>query len=265
MILPELIVPSKVNQKLSWITAHDRKAAQTSDEFYIFNSRGFRDSEWPEDLENAIWCFGDSCTVGVGSPVEHTWVNLLEKETGKRCINLSMVGASNEWICKQVEYVIEHVNPKTIVVQWSFMYREETPELTNQRQSTIFLSDLNRFQGFFDAVNNKHQNIIHSFVPQWGFNVDDFELIWDILRGKDWPEQLPNSAEEIPQQVVAELTKYFPDEYQMLLAYYKLSQSLAQSKTIDYTMLDTARDKKHYDIKTATEIVKRLTEVYDFT
>ncbi|NBR26034.1 MAG: hypothetical protein EBU08_20080, partial [Micrococcales bacterium] len=25
---------------------------------YRYNSRGFRDQEWPEDLESAVWCLG---------------------------------------------------------------------------------------------------------------------------------------------------------------------------------------------------------------
>ncbi len=40
---------------------------------YRYNSRGFRDQEWPQDLASAIWCLGDSFTVGLGSRFEQTW------------------------------------------------------------------------------------------------------------------------------------------------------------------------------------------------
>ena len=51
---------------------------------YSYNSRGFRDAEWPktiEELKDAIWCIGDSFTAGVGSPYEHMWTQLLQKRT----------------------------------------------------------------------------------------------------------------------------------------------------------------------------------------
>jgi len=39
---------------------------------YRYNSKGFRDDEWPEDLSDVIWCVGDSFTVGIGQPFEET-------------------------------------------------------------------------------------------------------------------------------------------------------------------------------------------------
>ena len=62
---------------------------------YQHNSRGFRDSEWPNDLDNIIWCVGDSFTKGLGAPVEHTWPSILQNKTNKRCLNVSINGASN--------------------------------------------------------------------------------------------------------------------------------------------------------------------------
>ena len=49
---------------------------------YQYNSRGFRDHEWPEDLSDVIWCVGDSFTEGLGQPFGETWPCLLQEKTG---------------------------------------------------------------------------------------------------------------------------------------------------------------------------------------
>ena len=72
---------------------------------YNYNSRGFRDQEWPDsmtELREATWCVGDSFTVGLGSPVTHTWPNVLQQTLQKKTINVSMDGASNNLIARKV-------------------------------------------------------------------------------------------------------------------------------------------------------------------
>ena len=41
---------------------------------YKYISRGFRDVEWPEDIQNTPVIFGDSFIAGIGQPVEHRTV-----------------------------------------------------------------------------------------------------------------------------------------------------------------------------------------------
>jgi hypothetical protein len=94
---------------------------------YQGNSRGFRDTEWPEDLVNAVWCIGDSFTRGVGVPFEHTWPQVLQQQTGCRTINISMDGASNNWIARQAQMIINQVAPKHMVIHWSYIHRREAP------------------------------------------------------------------------------------------------------------------------------------------
>ena len=52
---------------------------------YEYNSKGFRDVEWPTDLSDCIWCIGDSFTEGLGQPFEETWPQVLQKNSGKTC------------------------------------------------------------------------------------------------------------------------------------------------------------------------------------
>jgi hypothetical protein len=121
---------------------------------YNFNSRGFRDEEWPEtneELRNSIWCFGDSFTAGLGCPYDSMWVKKLEKLTGIRTINISLDGASNAWISRKVIRVIEELNPRFIVIHWSYFDRRESPDetLTDEDRRISILSKS-------DYENNTH-------------------------------------------------------------------------------------------------------------
>jgi hypothetical protein len=95
---------------------------------YNYNSRGFRDQEWPEsfeELQNSIWCIGDSFTAGVGVPREHTWPYLLNKATSIRTINVSLDGASNNWMARHAQMILTEIKPKFMVIHWSFSHRRE--------------------------------------------------------------------------------------------------------------------------------------------
>lgn len=143
---------------------------------YQYNSRGFRDEEWPtENLQDCIWCVGDSFTVGVGSPVEHTWVKVLQNETGIRTINISMDGASNSWIARNSIKILKEVKPKNMVIMFSYFHRREA-ESSNipEHQKRLrylkyetFEDDMRNFQWCRNAIeNNKHEtNVIYSTIP----------------------------------------------------------------------------------------------------
>ena len=89
MILPDFVLPTRANQcwAHSGIDSHNFckdplhfKSYPYKIE-YVYNSRGYRDQEWPESpeqLKNSIWCLGDSFTVGLGSAVSRTWPHVLE-------------------------------------------------------------------------------------------------------------------------------------------------------------------------------------------
>ena len=73
---------------------------------YNYNSRGFRDNEWPtKNLVDTIWCFGDSFTVGLGQPQNECWPKVLESKINKKTINISLNGGSVNWITRQVTFV----------------------------------------------------------------------------------------------------------------------------------------------------------------
>ena len=123
MILPKLVIPSRINQH--WIESgmdsydlcvdkkHFKKYPHTVK--YYYNSRGFRDREWPNSVDDCIWCVGDSFTVGLGVPHEHSWSYILGERLNKRTINVSMDGASNTWIRRQAVQILE-LQPKLLIL-----------------------------------------------------------------------------------------------------------------------------------------------------
>jgi hypothetical protein len=95
---------------------------------YVYNSRGFRDYEWPDsiiDLQESVWCVGDSFTVGLGQPFNHIWPQVLQQKLKKRTINISMDGASNDWIFRRSKQIITEINPKILIIMWSYLHRRE--------------------------------------------------------------------------------------------------------------------------------------------
>jgi hypothetical protein len=138
---------------------------------YQFNNMGYRDEEWPEDLTNKIWCVGDSFTVGLGQPYEEIWPQIIQSKINKRTINVSVNGASNDWIARRVKYIAENFQPEAILVQWSYLHRRELADttLTDEQRAiwhdTKDTKDLENFIKNFDAVCKLNANIVHSFVP----------------------------------------------------------------------------------------------------
>ena len=113
---------------------------------YKFNSRGFRDSEWPQDhlLSSAVWCLGDSFTVGIGVPYEHTWPYLLQQKLNQRTINVSMDGASNDWIARRAKQILDQLAPRNMVVMWSYVHRRENPDNSLADEDRLMFCDARR-------------------------------------------------------------------------------------------------------------------------
>ena len=135
---------------------------------YKYNSRGFRDNEWPEDLSNVIWCVGDSFTVGIGQPFEETWPQLLQKKQGRRCINVSEDGCSNDTISLRVNEIANTYKPKLIIIMWSYFSRRRVDGVNVSHDKKDFgnKKDLKNFIKNYTYVNNLPTTIIHSVIPK---------------------------------------------------------------------------------------------------
>jgi hypothetical protein len=143
-ILPDLVLTSRMNKRwqYSGMDAPEHSLDQQAfhsypyEVTYEFNSRGFRDTEWPQqeqDLKNCVWCLGDSFTVGLGQPFDHVWPQVLQNATNCRTINVSLDGGSNNWLARRLCDIQTRIDPKQIIVMWSFVERRES-ELSPAKQ-----------------------------------------------------------------------------------------------------------------------------------
>lgn len=94
---------------------------------YSFNSRGFRDAEWPcvAHLPRSIWCIGDSATMGIQTVFEHTWPHRLEQRTQIRTIKIAAPMISNDWIFRRAQNILTEIQPDIMILHWSFLTRRE--------------------------------------------------------------------------------------------------------------------------------------------
>ena len=278
MILPALILPKLSNQHFTTYGMDSLEKCKDKAHFqsypykisYDFNSRGFRDQEWPSDLKDAIWCIGDSFTVGIGSPIEHTWPYILSEKTGKRCINVSMGGASNKWIARIVKLIQEEIAPDEMIVQWSYLWRDELPDSSLSDDERIVDSvDLRTITNqqlvdhFLESFNSvKNYPITHSIIP-YATEIDNeigivdnktIQTIWDNIKGPDWPIDPKDYLE-----VIDELASCFKNEKDKIVSSLLYNKETKDMITLE--QLDFARDSHHYDIVTATTFVDSLIAV----
>ena len=198
----------------------------TKNIIYEYNNCGYRDEDWPTDLADCIWCIGDSFTVGLGQPYDETWVKLVANQTGKRTINVSMNGASNDWIARRAQAIIDNFNPRIMLIQWSYCHRRENKDITliDEDRKIHFIAAAGGREKFADIQSLDKQNcienilkissqrstqLVHSFIPKFARS-DDAEFIYNALKKHN--------------------INFFPEQPQV----------------------DLARDSHHYDVQTAS-------------
>lgn len=234
MILPNFVIQSKINYTSEFEKPDSPEECIDKDHFdnyqypisYRYNSRGFRDVEWPDNLQNAIWCIGDSFTVGLGSPFEHIWPVVLSKATGLKTINVSVNGANNSWISRKTSEVIETVNPQYVIIMWSYFYRRESDNILLTDEERQIWSNRNKWQLNFkdfkthrDKVKKYNTKIIDCCIP-------------DCWRGS-----------------------------KLFLGYDILTNLINEKDFLgEVQILDYARDYHHFDIKTSKYIVDKIIE-----
>lgn len=263
MILPELVLPSRVNQnwKFSGIDCIDECfnkphfLSYPHEITYSYNSRGFRDQEWPDNvqvLRDAIWCIGDSFTVGVGSPLEYSWPFQLSKITSQRVINVSMDGASNEWIARTTEKIIQAVRPDKIVIMWSYTHRREHQDsLLNDEDrrirsgKTTAAEDWKNFLNCYEKINSICDPI-HFAIPKFHIDLLDINVCWENIKGPDWPIRPPGTLAELHALPLNILT-----EIDTLHRCLDKIQQLLSTDVVFIDQKDLARDGYHFDLITA--------------
>lgn len=260
---------------------------------YCHNSRGYRDAEWPDtvqSLEQAIWCIGDSFTVGYGAPVAHTWPAILQKQTNQRCINVSLNGASNEWIVRKITDLLVEIHPLTIVVHWTYTHRRELAEFNlpqvanhhwkrfynNVRDTTWPDVDLQDFHTLPDFIKQEIQDV-HYNPDTDKFNFDSVDhAIYDDDRVSHYSDSASVdddtenilaciiSAESLAQAHSVKLIHSFIPGFAPDTEAHRIMQKMQELNVKfvpELVQLDLARDGFHYDAKTAASLVDQVIEL----
>jgi hypothetical protein len=135
---------------------------------YTFNSQGFRGDEWPDDLSDCVFCFGDSFTLGVGQPYNQTWPFMLSEQIDKKCLNVGIDGCSNDRMSLLVDKLRQQMTDPTIVIMWSFLHRRmvngQDVQYAYHDKTNGLIADIENFEKNFSKVN-QNKNVINLIIP----------------------------------------------------------------------------------------------------
>jgi hypothetical protein len=284
MILPEFVIPSKVNQVWEYSGIDSPERCPNLKQFesyphaieYQHNSRGFRDDEWPEDLFSAVWCVGDSFTVGIGSPRQHTWPWVLQQVTQTRTVNVSMDGASNNWIARQAWHILKSIQPQALIIHWSYLHRREGLTSLSANKKYGFMQHYNEVKkSDWPEIYEIEQfsllpvQVQHELMTQhnrdWLQDTSDDDLrLWHIRT--DIQKDIDNTRDcmALVDANVHEtqlVHSFIPD---FAIGYQKeFFRQVSSTNAIiqDFDRLDLARDGHHYDVLTSQYFVERIQSV----
>jgi hypothetical protein len=280
MLLPELYLSRKANQHwnetgidtIKWCRDREHFLSYPHKVEYHYNSRGFRDAEWPDDmleLKEAVWCIGDSFTVGLGSPVEFTWPQRLSVAINKRTINVSMDGASNEWIARIAQHIISAVDPKKIVIMWSYTHRREHSNtlLSDEDRRIQFIKttvqeDLDNLLACKKQVDSMSSNVVNFAIPGAHSGVlSNVADCWNKIRDPSWPVDAPATAAEfmaLPSDMLLEIKNLHKLQDDILNALEFADFLKTQHNIMLVPSLDIARDGHHFDKITADWVAQQV-------
>jgi len=283
MILPDFILPSRVNQ--CWAESGldsfeycvDKKHFKSYPHpiEYSYNSRGYRDDEWPIDLtklQNSIWCIGDSFTVGLGSPPKHTWPRVLQQRTGQRVINVSLDGASNNWIARKAVEVLRHIKPKIIILHWSYTHRREytVQEIVNTRWKTYY-NEIQDTTWPSCPPTPDQIDLLPKFIQDEMLNLHGHKWIRPIsdedrrvyLTNTTIDNDITNFYQCI--QAVDSAVTTASIIHSSIPGFHPTSLDIKQFSINpvipEFKIIDFARDHHHYDVKTATMFVNNIIDL----
>lgn len=280
IILQDLVIPSRINAQWQYSGIDSLKHCKNKDHFqsyphpidYAYNSRGFRDSEWPEsfeELKNVIWCVGDSFTVGLGSPYNFTWPQVLSAATGRRCINISMEGASNTWVSRRAQQIIKEVEPAHMVVLWSYTHRREHHNTTwsDEARRLHSIKSFSSDDDFTNFVNCYKQlttaavstDIFNAAIPHY-IQRPDCKKTWSNIRDPAWPVSCPQRISEfaaLPEYIQQEISAQLEIKSNFELMFAQ-TDFFDHYQLLQLTNLDYARDYHHFDNITSKFLVQEI-------
>jgi len=148
---------------------------------YKFNLWGFRGPDYCEYVAQPVnICLGDSFTVNLGGPIEHSWASQLDELLDLPTINLGMDGAGNDAIRLVYDRACEVFDVQETFVMYSYFHRRLIDnEFAHYGGNTQFKpapphTDYQNFE-YFDKnmIVDAHQ----AFIPDWCYTYEEMYLI----------------------------------------------------------------------------------------
>lgn len=281
MILPDLFLSTRASQQWNYTGIDSPEWARDKTHFknyphtisYCYNTRGFRDSEWPVDVGRAIWCLGDSFTAGVGSPLEHIWPQILQQRSGTRTINVSLDGASNQWIARKAQYILTVAQPQTIVIQWSYVSRrEESVEKILESQWQAFYNSVK--DSSWPTVSYQQKHTLPEFIQQELYELHNYDQYKSAIETATDEQRrvdiTPATTEQDIEDTIECIQSLAPWESSTVIVhsfvpgfvkathtehFFAAIRNQVQHCVETFPVLDRARDGHHYDKLTAENFV----------
>ena len=155
---------------------------------YQYNSWGFRGPEYDQYIGKPVnICIGDSFTINIGGPIEHSWASQLATRFDIPTINLGMDGAGNNAIKTVYNRASEIFDVQTTFIMYSFFHRRSTK---NNDLVHIGCLDDNENIRYFEE--NMIEDVVYTFIPPWCWS--DVELDYLQSEHKNNLYNLPNSS-----------------------------------------------------------------------
>jgi len=153
-------------------TTKEWHAYPVQDFDYKFNSWGFRGPEYTEYMGKPVnICLGDSFTVNIGGPIEHSWSSQLTERFVIPTINLGMDGAGNDSIKLVYDRACEIFDVQNTFVMYSFFHRR----LKNNEFIHVGCLDDKENINYFEK--NMIQDAIYTFLPSWCWNENELNYL----------------------------------------------------------------------------------------
>lgn len=144
---------------------------------YKFNNWGFRGEDYEQYKNQPVnICLGDSFTLNIGGPVEHSWPSQLAKNFDIPTLNFGIDGAGNDTIRIVYNYLLEYFDVQNTFTMYSFFHRR----YDRNNKTLVHAGCLDDLENFNYFEENKIKNCYYTFIPNWCWSENEKKYINDL-------------------------------------------------------------------------------------
>lgn len=153
---------------------------------YKFNSWAFRGPEYTPYVGKKVnICLGDSFTLNLGGPIEHSWPSFLSEKFDIPCLNLGMDGAGNDAIKIVYDRAIKLFNVQNTFVMHTFLHRRLVDgKFTHTISFKENFDQLNIF--YFEDKRIIGKNVFFTFLPLQHYFREEQKYLYENYKNNIW-------------------------------------------------------------------------------